>query len=271
MKKTRVLILTTMLCALSFSVEAQFLKNLKNQVIERSKEAIIDKTANKVAESVSEKVSDQIAGSINKALGESWGELMGPIGSIKDIETLPASYSFDYIYSLKISTTEGELPIDYYLSKSKPYMGAKFNLANDMTMIFDDENKALITFIGDKAIATELKIDDIDINPEEHKADNYKISNLPNKTFLGYNCIGRLIENDEYKMTVYLAENTEASFANMFNSRHAKLPKQMKTASGNAKDGMLMYAEVTDKTRNNANSTMECTAFEKSDKVIKTR
>lgn len=268
MQKTRFVIIITVFLGLSLNVEAQFLKNLKKQILDKTTEAIIDKTANKVADSVSDKVSDQIAGTVDGALGADWGDIMSQIGSVKDIETLPASYNFDYIYSLNMVTDEKDLPVDYYLSSNNSYMGAKFNFANDITMVFDEENKALITFVGDKAIATEMSIPN---DVESDEVANVKITNLPNKTFLGYDCVGRLVENDEYKMTVYVAKDTEVSFSKIFNNSHSKMPKQMKISADGFDDGMVMYAEVIDKTKKGASVTINCTAFDKTELTIKTR
>lgn len=273
MKATKYLIFTLLFCGLSLNVDAQFLKDLKKQVVDRSKNAIINKTADKVADNISDKVSDQISGSINNVLGANWGDLMGPIGNVKDIESLPDSYIFDYIYSLNMTSNEGEIPIDYYLNKSKPYMGAEFKMNGGMTMVFDNENNAMITLVGGRAIATEIPtidIKDVDI-PEEGE---YKIVNLPNKTFLGYDCVGRLVEDDESKITIYIAQNTEMSFADMFKSNHIKIPKQMKLTpinDMNGMNGMLMYAEVVDKTNKGSKAILECVAFNKTDKTIKIR
>lgn len=271
MRKTRFLIFTMIFLGLSINADAQFLKNLKKQVVDKTKEAIIDKTANKVSESISDKVSDQVSGAIDNALGANWEDIIGPIGNAKDIESLPATYSFDHIYSLNMKTGEGEFPVDYYLSNNSSYMGAKFNVANNMMMVFDEENKALITILDGRAFATELSLDveTDDINSDG--SEKYEITNLPNKTFLGYDCIGRLIENDEYKISIYFAPSTEVSFAKVFNSRYSKMPKQMDLSSSNAQDGMVMYSEIIDKTKNNSTVTMICTAFDKTDLVINTR
>lgn len=263
------LIFTLMFFGLSFSANAQFLKNLKKQVVEKTQNAIIDKTANKVAESVSDKISDQISGAVDNALGADWGEMMGSMGKVKDIETLPASYSFDYIYSMKMITDDGEFPMDYYLSKSGSYMGAKFSNASDITMVFDDQNKALIAIVGDNVIATEMDIDsDLD-SIDSISQQNVKITDLPNKTFLGYDCVGKHIESEEYNMTIYVTKDTSVSFANMFNNKYSKMPKQMNFTSNN--EGMVMHAEIIDKSKADYKVNIECTAFDKTEFIIKTR
>lgn len=273
MKKVKFILFSLLIFGISFNAEAQFLKQLKKQVIDRSKEAIIDKTANKVADDVSDKVSDQLSGAISNALGSSMEGMEGiiaPLGKMKDIESLPATYNFDYIYSMKMNTDEGgEMLIDYYLNKSKPYMGVKISASGDIIMVFDDQNKALVTKLGDKTIATALSYDE-DIETDDNTLADYKITKLPNKTFMGRDCIGRLIENDLHSMTVYIDTKSDASFGNMFNSKHAKVPANMKTIYG-AESGLVMYAEMNDKTDSNPKVTLECTNFGKTDMTIKTR
>lgn len=266
MRKVKFITFIVLFYSISFGMQAQFLKNLKNKVIEKSKDAIIEKTATKVSDDVSEKVSNQIAGAVNSVMSANIEDIMGSVGKTKDMSSLPKEYSFDYLYSLKISMAEGEMPMDYYLSESNAYMGARFNGKADMTMIFDSQNNALITVFGDNAMATELAID----SELEDETIDYKISNLPNKTFLGYDCIGRLVETDELTMTMYIRPMSKMNFGQMFNNKFTKMPNQMKMM-GDKEAGIVMYAEITDKQKKNTKTTLECTAFEKSKKVIKIR
>lgn len=271
MKKVKFILLSLFFCGITFNTHAQFLKQLKKQVIEKSKEAIIDKTSNKVAENVSDRVSNQVVDALDNVLGSGYDGILPSFGKTIDIDALPAVYSFDYVYSLKIKSTEGDMVIDYFLNKSEPFMGAKINVSNDIFMVFDDGNKALVTIFGGNAIATELSFDDTSDDTINDFDTNYTISNLPNKTIMGYNCVGRLIENDEHSIKIYNTTDSELSISKLLNNKHIKAPSNMKSLYNSSADGLVMYAEISDKTNNNSKATIECVQLGKTDMTIKTR
>lgn len=264
MKKT---LLIAILIA-SFGVSqssAQFLKELKSRAMEKSKDVIIGKTADKAADKTGE--------AMDKILNPDFSKFMNPGGTRVDMSKLPASYNFDYRYALKMTTQEGEIDFDYFLSKTEPYMGAKMNMGMDMSIVFDEGNKVMFTYVNGMAIATEMDLSNAVDEEEINMYDNYTFKELPNREFLGYNCVGREIENDEYKFIIYIAPDMEAGFGNMFKSEHANIPPAMQKFSQEYENGLMMYMEMVDKTntRNkNTSATMECVAFEPTDLVINT-
>ncbi len=256
--------------------KAQFLDKLKKRVLEKTEELVIDKAADKVAD----KAADKTGEAMDKLLNPDFGSLMNPMGNKVDMSKLPASYKFDYRYAMKMSTQEGTIDMDYYLNKTEPYMGMKMFMGKDkntnMSMVFDEGNKALVTYVNGMAMATEMDLNDT----ADEDADMYKdftFKELPNRQFLGYDCIGREMENDEYKFTIYIAPNMEAGFGNMFKSEHANIPPSMQKFSKEYENGLMMYMEMVDKknkknkNKKHSSATMECVAFEPTDLVIKTR
>lgn len=249
-----------------FSAQAQFLKEMRDRAIERSKDVIIGKTAEKAAE----KTGD----AMDKLLNPDFSGLMNRTGKKVDLASLPESYRFDYLYSLKMTTKEGEVLFDYYLNPSEPYMGAKINTGMEMSMVFDEGNKVLFTYVNGMSMATEM---DLTYEPDEEEMQvdhNYTFKELPNRQFLGYDCIGREMENEEYKFTIYIAPDMEAGFGKMFKSEHANIPPAMQKFSREHENGLMMYMEMEDKTnkkRKNTSATMECVAFKPTELVIKTR
>ena len=177
-----------------------------------------------------------------------------------------------------MKTSEGEVEMDYFLNKTEPYMGVIMNMGKDknmnMTMVYDQGNKALFTNVNGMAMATEIvlsnTVDEEDINIY----NNYTIKELPNRKFLGYDCVGREMENDEYKFITFIAPDMEAGFGKMFKSEHANIPPAMQKFSEEYKNGVMMYMEMVDKKNNkkkNSTAIMECIAFEPTDLVINTR
>lgn len=265
MNTLKIAIISIMVClATAEHTSAQFLRELRDRAIDRSKDMIINKTADKAAE--------KTAGAMDKLLNPDLSKLMNPSGKKIDMDNLPDAYHFSYLYRLKMSTQSGEIEFDYYLNPDMPYMGSKMNIGMDMTMVFDEGNKAIITVMNGMPIATEMEMNE-GFNEEDLKyVKEYTITELPNREFLGYDCIGRLMENEDYKFTVYIAPNVESGFGNVFKSDRANMPPAMQAAAQEYENGLMMYMEMEDKKNKRNKSTsgiMECVAFESKETVIR--
>jgi len=250
----------------TINVNAQFLKELKDRAIDRSKDVVIGKTA--------EKAADKTGDAMDKILNPDFSRFMNPGGSKVDMSKLPDFYSFDYRYALKMTTQEAAIDFDYFLSKTEPYMGAKMNMGMDMSMIFDEGRKIMFTYVNGMGIATEMDFNDAMDEDDVNMYNDYTFKELPNREFLGYDCIGREMENDEYKFTIYIAPDMEAGFGNMFKSEHANIPPAMQKFALEYENGLMMYMEMMDKKnkkKKNTSATMECVAFEPTEMVIDTR
>ncbi len=263
----RMLLVVLMIMGLGiFYAEAQFLKEIRDRAIERSKDVIIGKTADKAA--------DKTSLAMDKLLNPDLGSLMNRGGSKVDMARLPDFYSFDYRYALKITTAEGYIDFDYFLSKNESYMGAKMNRGMEMSMVFDEGRKVMLTIVGGMATAIEMDLSDAMEEEDMDMYNDYTFKELPNREFLGYDCVGREMENDEYKFTIYIAPDMEAGFGSMFKSEHANIPPAMQKFSSEYENGLMMYMEMVDKKnkkRKNTSATMECVAFEPTDLAINTR
>ena len=244
----RLIFVVTVLVSFGISQsQAQFLDKLKKRVLDKTEDMVIDKAANKVAD----KAADKTGEAMDQLLNPDFGSIMNPIGTKVDISTLPATYNFDYRYAMKVNTGEGEMGMDYYLNKTQPYMGMKMNMSGqegaDMAMVYDEGNKVIFTNVGGMAIATEMDLSKVVDEEEADIYNDYTFKELPNRKFLGYDCVGREMENDEYKITTYIAPDMEAGFGNMFKSEHANLPPAMQKFSDQYKNGLMMYMEMVDK------------------------
>lgn len=268
MKPVKQFLFLLIFVGLTQAANAQFLNQLKKRIIDKSTDAVIETASGKVAD----KAAKETAKLMDGLLSPNWEAMLGPLGNAKDIESLPARYQFDHRYSLKMMAEGNEFLIDYYLNKNEPYMGASMNLDSDIFIIFDEGNKAMVTSLNGKSFATALTYDvDTDEDYEKYY-EGYKITNLPNKKFLGYDCIGRLIENDKHAVTVYLAPKVGAGFGNVFKTNNAKLPPEIKKHSKQFEDGLMMYMKMEDKVDKKAGmATIECVAYEKTDKSINIR
>ena len=155
-------------------------------------------------------------------------------------------------------------------------MGIKIDKGGDMTIVFDEGNKVIFTDLGGMAMATEMDLDKVADKDDADIYDAYSFKELPNRQFLGYDCIGREMENDEYKFTMYIAPDIESGFGKMFKSEHTDLPPAMQKFAHEYKNGLVMYMKMVDKNNvgkksKNATATMECVAFEPTNLVVNTQ
>jgi len=257
-----------MLCTITmFSVEAeaQFLKDLKKKVEDRTKDVVEYKVAEKAGQTT-ENAMDKILNPNFKGLGAG-----GKMGKSVDTSTLPDSYSFQYLYALKINNSEGDITINYYLNESESYMGIKMDVGMDFFMVMDDENKVMVNFINNQAIATSLDIgleDEMDEDgSDEMNFDDYTITELPNREFLGYDCIGRQMESEEYTFIMYMAMDMPVTLNNeVFKSGPNTLPAELRSLQSDYENGLMMYMEFIDKKntkkKKNTSGIMECVAYE---------
>jgi hypothetical protein len=263
----RILLIAVLIAGFgTINVNAQFLKELKNQALERSKDVVIGKTA--------EKAADKTGDAMDKILNPDFSRFANPGGSKVDMSKLPDFYSFDYRYALKMTTQEGAIDFDYFLSKTEPYMGAKMNMGMEMSMVFDEGRKIMFTYVNGMGIATEMDLSEVVDEEDVNMYNNYTFKELPNREFLGYDCIGREMENDEYKFTIYIAPDMDAGFGTMFKGEHANIPPAMQKFAQEYENGLMMYMEMVDKKskkKKNTSATMECVAFEPTEMVINTR
>ena len=261
----RILLIVSIIAGFGvMQAEAQFLNELKERALNRSKEVVIAKTADKAAE----KTGD----AMDKLLNPDFGGLMNGNGKKIDAADLPEEYLFSHLYSLKVSTTQGEIKMDYYLNKTEPYMGMAMDMGIKMFMVFDQGNNVLVNYLNGVPYATEMPVDeakeDLDVS------NDYTFTKLPNREFLGYDCVGNQMENDDYKFTVYTAPDMDVSFGNVFSNQQTNLPPAMMAAAKEYENSLMMYMEMVDKKnskKKNTSAIMECVAFEPGELVINNR
>lgn len=247
------------LCMLaSVSIQAQFLKKLGKKVNEAAENTVTRKSADKTSDEVG-KGMDGIFSSKKKK------------GDNK-ISTPDHYYKFDYHYQMEMTTKKNTVMMDYYFKPNSDYAGMAMTQSGmNIFMVFDYNKEAAYSFMktqGRKMYAStslDLNSDNDWINDEYTQSD-YKVTTLPNKTFLGYSCQGKQIENKEWKFTMYYTKEVEVSFQNILNaSKDSKNnPSVLSKYFKDAEDGLMMYMQSVDKKQRGKNSiTMKCVDFEK--------
>lgn len=250
-----------LLVSLGKTANAQFLEKLGKKVEERVENTIINKTANK-AEKETGNAMDGVLEPKKKNESNSGSkpqQQSQPSQGSSTSSKLNSSYAFSYQYQLTMKTKEGNMIMDYFVEPKKEYLGARMSMSGmEQFMIFENDN--IHTFIEMNG----MKISQT-INPnqfmgnvgEDIDQNDYRVSEIPGKTILGYKCKGMKMENNEYEFKIYYTNDAPFSLNNTLNSNQM-VPEKFKNMMNDKT--LMMEMQMVDKKNSKNNATMECTA-----------
>lgn len=240
------------------TMEAQFLKKLK------------EKVEKKVEHAVTENISNKAASEANKSLNKMWEtELKNspiPMGANRvDISEVPQSYDFNWEYQLNMETKDGNVDMTYLLKEDSPYFGIRVPQAEGMFMVLDmDKKLTVMYFSSDKNnFITASKIDLTNTEEETNPYENSELKKIGTKNILGYECQGYETETEEHKFTFYLTREAPISFANMYSAEKSNIPKGWNADWLEDGDALMMEMQMVDKENAERNTNMRCTGLEK--------
>jgi hypothetical protein len=236
------------------------MKKLKDKVENRVEQVIIDKTSDKAAQKTDQTLDKVFS---QKLGGAKQGKKITP-------ENVSGSFEFEYLYRLTMTTAQSktQMNLDYLLKPEATYMGIKMNQGQDMFMIMDGQTNINYMFInsGDNKIATATTIDgDAIIEEDTINYDDFTITDLPNKTFLGYDCKGKKMESSEHVFIMYFTNEAPISFNDVFKMDTDRIPSAIKNQFKEGENATMMFMEMKDKVnkgKKNTSSTIECTLLE---------
>ncbi|MEY8847651.1 hypothetical protein AB9K26_02490 [Psychroserpens sp. XS_ASV72] len=152
----------------------------------------------------------------------------------------------------------------FLINKSANYQATKMIMEDTKnegvsTMLFDMDLKSMVMFMeaqGQKF----LQIHPIP-DPVETKElmNTYKITDLPSKTIIGYNCKGLQLEDDKYIMKVYHTSEAEIKLSNFLNfgnqNQKMGMPNIDSKVVEQFSNGLLLEMDIIDKkkSKNNVN------------------
>lgn len=266
MKTLKPLLLTFIFLFVSSTIQAQFLKKLKEKAEQAVEEVVVRKTADKAAQ-MAEKSMDKLF-NIDFA------------GAQADPSILPENYTFEWKYTMQMKHQKGNMNMTYYLTPGAKYFGSQPELenqvmANNMFMVFDEGLDVMAIFMetengkaGHLFKNPTINVEDI----EEHEAanlDDYAFTEIGTKTILGYKCQGFQMENDEIKMTMYMAMDAPVSFNQVYGSHMKTTPKGFDPKwLEKAENSIVMEMDLINKKKKKYSAKMTCVTLEKSPKVV---
>ena len=244
------------------SMNAQFLKKLK------------EKVERKVENTVTENISNKAAKEADKTLNNMWESNLGSsmqLGNQVDYANIPDSYKFSWKYDMTIETREGATDLTYLFEEGAGYLGTLINQEdNKIIMVFDPSRNLNLIYMANNKSKMVMG-SEISITPEEVEElsdyEQMKITEIGKKEILGYDCTGYRMENEEYIVTSYLTNDTNLNFANMFQSKgNPKIPKSVDAEwFKKHSDGLMLEMEMISKKNTKDNMKLYCTALSKQD------
>jgi hypothetical protein len=191
-----------------------------------------------------------------------------------DISELPDAYYFTHLYRVKIKVVSQEQEVDYYLTNLHNYLGNMISSPENLKIktVNDFERRLMVYYKDDKPMV--FKMPTLNILGDEKDDQDYIITYLSNKKYLGFDCIGRQMENDFHTIIFYIAPGLGVDMCDPFESKSNDSDPMIRLKDLGLSGGLIIYMEVIDKKNKgtkSTSSTMECILFEKRETIIKNR
>ncbi|GAA4804938.1 DUF4412 domain-containing protein [Litoribaculum gwangyangense] len=240
---------------------AQLLKKLKNRVEQKVENVIVEKASDKVAEKTSKTMdmafeTNPFGGKMDKG----------------DPALVADTYDFNWKYSLKMTSKQGDVVFDYYLKPGAPYFGFASAAMENMFTVMDNGNKVTTMFMeseGNNVGMVSSMPDDLDLEEAKDQSEGFEITSIDNKTINGYYCQGVNARNADFEMDMYFTNETEVSFDDIYKNQQAKIPEQVKDFFGKDEKVLMIYMDMRALKDKNQSMQMECVGLETVAKTIK--
>ncbi len=212
-------------------------------------------------------------------------------GQVKSVKTalknhkvkasdLPDSYNFDWQLQTEmvLNTKKKEtMDMTFLIKKGATYQGTKIsspenkNMGNTI-MLFDSNLNTMVMFMDTQGSKFLQMFPIPDPGNSTEKIDSYKISDLPSKTIIGYNCKGLQFEDDRYIMKIYHtteADITLANFLNFGGQKKMDFPDIDPKITKQFANGLIMEMDMEDKKKPKNNISITAKSLTKQQTTIK--
>ncbi len=259
--RTLIMLLVCFFISGTYTAEAQFFKKLKERAKQAAEEAVMQKTEEIAAEKIGKGMDKLFDFDFSK--------------SSMDPAILPETYEFEWKYTLKMQSKQGSFNMIYYLKPEAAYFGSravlpKKAMAGNILMVQDIGLNVMTMFMetsGSKAghIISLSKDNEFDLDEVEAATEiqDYTFKKIDSKEILGYQCQGFLMENDEMKMTMYVAMDAPVSFNQVYGGQPKKMPKGFDPKwLEKAESSLVMEMNMVNKKRKKFSAKMTCIGLE---------
>ena len=193
---------------------------------------------------------------------------------------LPESYDFDWQYHAEMTMTSRKkesIDMTFLIKKGADYQAtlmvdSKSKDMGNSIMLFDSNLNAMVMFMeaqGQKF----MQIHPIPEHKQSNDIKDYKITKIPSKTILNYNCKGLQIEDDRYIVKMF--HTTEAPvklshFMSFSGNKNMDIPDIDPSVISQLSDGLIMEMQMIDKKKSKNNVTITAKSLGNEPKQIVT-
>lgn len=261
LKYTLLIAIGLLLFASPNESKAQILKKIKKRTKDKVENVIVNKTSDKAAEIASKNMDKMLNADFNPYGG---GEKKA------EASDLPKNYSFEWKYQLKMKSDHPEMKddmvFDYYLAPEKSYFGFSMEQMRSMFTVIDMEKGVSISYMeqGGSPMAMAYKLPSTEESQDGEEDPEFTITELPSKTFLGYESKGFQMENTKQRIIMYVATDVPVGFTGMYNAANEKtnIPESFKSLLNKQGHALMMYGKIIDKNDPKKNIEMECISLD---------
>lgn len=262
--KTKTLLIAMTFLLIGNYTQAQFFKKIAKSAEKAAERTVLKKTEQETAK----KTDKALDGIFNMEMGGMMGN------SNMDPSVLPESYNYEWRYTLQTEHKKGSMKMHYYLKKDGTDFASRMEMQQQtmmggMLMVIDPGLNATTILMNSNGkkhgqIISSPEID-IDEMSSENSIEGYEFKEIGTKQILGYTCQGFQMENEETKMTMYVAFDTPVSLNKVYGSDPKRLPKGFdpKWLDKIGKNSLMMEMDFQNKKKPKQSAKMRCVALEK--------
>jgi hypothetical protein len=174
------------------------------------------------------------------------------------------TYPFTWQYDLSIEVNGQKLPMSYHIEPGASYYGRSMELFPNVIEVTDVGRKLEFKTIGKTA-----KLSAYEEKPDKKvPKSRYKYTRLPEKTILGYRCIGLKAETDSEVAIIYFTNEAEAAYPELYKQLRVHNLVISLADYGFTDKSLLMLSDVTLKNKT-GRAIITCTRFEQKPVVLR--
>ncbi|APY12494.1 hypothetical protein BWZ22_15270 [Seonamhaeicola sp. S2-3] len=187
---------------------------------------------------------------------------------------LPETYEFDWALQTQMTLNAKKketMELTFLIKEGASYQATRMRSEESknmglVTMLFDMDLNTMIMFM-DAQGSKFMQIHPIpDPGKTKENIDNYKISDLPTKTIIGYNCKGLQFEDERYVMKIYHTSEAGLRLPNFLNfgtQKPSNIPDMDPRVIEQFSKGLIMEMDIIDKKKSKNNVNIMAKALKK--------